>query len=141
MLDVERLAVSRLVDFAPFQCHHVAIPQPGEAGEQKRLFHDVVPTRYGNERTKFLNGQELAHGVQLLRLFLCLQQLERVAVYQTFAYGFVQSGGKAVHEDAAGGAAQRLFALVERAGFQKGDEALAKILVNLFKGEGRLTYI
>ena len=132
MLDVECLTVSRLVDFTPFQGFHVAIPKPGETGKQKRLFHDVVPTRYGNERTKFLYGQELAHGVQLLRFLLCLQQLEWIAVNQPFADGLVQRGGKAVHENAAGGAAQRLSALVERAGFQKGDETFTEILVNLF---------
>ena len=141
MLDVECFAVSRLVDFVPFQRHHVAVPQSRETRKQKCLFHNLIAARSGNQRPQFLYGQELAHGTFLLWLLLCVQQLERVVVNQPLADCHVQGGGKAVHEDAAGGTAQCLFPVVERAGFQKGDETLAEILVHLFQGKVGLTYI
>lgn len=141
MLDVERLAVSCLVNLVPLQSHHVAVPQSRKTRKQKCLFHNLIAARSGNQRPQFLYGQELAHGTFLLWLLLCVQQLERVAVNQPLTDCHVQGGSQTVHKDAAGGAAQSLFPVVERAGFQKGDETLAEILIHLFQGKVGLPYI
>ena len=130
-----------VLDVAPPQVLHITEPKSRHAREQERFLHDVISARRGNQRPQFLYGQELAHGTFLLWLLLCVQQFERVVVNQPLADCHVQGGGQAVHEDAAGGAAQGLFPVVERAGFQKGDEALAEILVHLFQAKVGLPYI
>ena len=83
----------------------------------------------------------LTDGTLLLRLLFCVQQFERIAVNQPLAYCHIQGCGKEIHEDAAGGTTQSLLTVVECAGFQKGDEALAEILVHLFQAKVGLPYI
>ena len=48
---------------------------------------------------------------------------------------------KAVARNVVGGASLLLFPVVEGAGFQKGDEALAEILIDFRQGKVRLAYI
>ena len=54
----------------------------------------------------------------MLRSSVGIEQFEGVAVYQSLADCLGQCGSQAVDEDAAGGVAQRLLAVVERAGFE-----------------------
>ena len=66
--------------------------------------------------------------------FLTLRQ-------ESIPYSLAQCGSQTIDEDAAGGTSQRLFPVVEGAGFQKGDEALAEILIDFRQGEVGLAYM
>ena len=76
-----------------------------------------------------------------MRFLFGFQQLERIAVNQPIPYSLAQCGSQTIDEDAAGGTSKRLFPVVEGAGFQKGDEALAEILIDFRQGEVGLAYM
>ena len=70
-----------------------------------------------------------------------------VGMTEQYAYGLVVTVAfnaaccKAVARNVVGGASLLLFPVVEGAGFQKGDEALAEILIDFRQGKVRLAYI
>ena len=140
MVDVFRHTISRLVYLAPFERLHVTIAQTSEAGEEEGLFHYLVSTGRCHHLFQLLDGQELTFRHSLLRFLLGIQQCKWVVFYQSLPYRLCHDRAEAVGENAAGGLAQCLLAAVERAGFQKGDEALAEILVHLFEQEVGLAY-
>ena len=133
VLDVERLPVGGGMDLAPTKRLHVAITQPGKAGEKEGLLHDVIPARSIDQCLQFLNGKELAHGYFLLRFLLGFERLKRVARNQSFNYSFVQSRSNPVHHQPGCRVAQRLLVLVELARFQECDEPTAERQVHVRK--------
>lgn len=126
MLDVEGLAISRLVNLAPKQSFHVAIAKSSEAREEEGLLHYLIAAWCSHNLAEFLNGQELTHRTILLRFLFCIEQLERITVYQTFTNRFRQSSRQAVHEYSASGCAQGLLTIIKCAGLEVGNEPFAE---------------
>ena len=83
------------------------------------FFYDVIAARRGYQLSQFIYGKKFTHGIRLLRFLFGFQQLERIAVNQPIPYSLAQCGSQTIDKDAAGGTSQRLFSVVEGAGFQK----------------------
>ena len=141
MFEVKDFPVGSLAYLAPKQSLDVAVAQASEAGEEEGTLHNLISAWSCHEQLHILNGQELPNGTVLLRLLLGIEQFEGLAVYQSFANSLGQCGSQAVDEDAAGGVAQGLLAIVECACFEDSDIALAEVLVHIPQCKVVLTYI